>query len=179
MRIIYIVILILAVHGVSVAQDSRDRGIDLFRQGDYAESIKMLEELESQGTADYPTSVYLGAAYVKSGEFKKATSTFIRAQRSNKKPVSPMKYEKSVEITNRPRASFSAAATGNDSSGIIRLAVELKEDGSVGFIIPYETSSPTLVDDAVKTAKKIRFKPAILHGKAVTSVLLFEYTFSR
>ncbi len=59
------------------------------------------------------------------------------------------------------------------------MAVEFKEDGSVGFVFPFMASSEKLIDGANAAAKATKFKPAVLNGRPVTVVMIIDYSFAR
>ena len=170
---------IIAFSSFSFAQSDRDKGIDFYRTGSYVESTAILEKAFTSEDADYATAVYLGASYVKTGNEKKATDAFAKAQSLKKRKSQDVKYDKEIFLTHHPKPRFSDKAMGKESSGIIRLAVEFKEDGKLGFVFPFETSSATLIDEAIKTAGQIRFKPAKINGKSVPVVMVIDYAFFR
>lgn len=172
MKLIVILLLILAYSSVSYGQSDRDRGIELFRAGRYAEATELLEKLRINGNADYTSAVYLGATYVKTGRNQQATEIFGKLQ-TFPSPKNPTVYERKIKVKERPLPRF-----GRDpGAGQVQLAVELKADGNVGFIFPVSSTSEVLLQGAVDAAKKIKFEPAILNREPVSVVLLFEYSF--
>ena len=179
MRLLLCTFFVIAFSVVSFAQSDRDKGIGLFRQGSYAESVTTLEKVFSSEEADYATAIYLGASYVKTSNEKKAMDAFAKAQSLKKRKSTEGEYDKKIFLTHHPKPRFSDKAMGKESSGIIRLAVEFKEDGKLGFVFPFEASSATLTDEAIKTAGQIRFKPAKINGKPVPVVMVIEYAFFR
>lgn len=179
MRLSLLAFFVIAFSGFSLAQSDRDKGIGLFRQGSYGESTTTLEKVFTSEEADYATALYLGASYVKTVKEKKATDAFAKAQSLKKQKSPEVKYDKKIFLTHHPKPRFSDKAKGKESSGIIRLAVEFKEDGKLGFIFPFEASSATLIDEAIKTAGQIRFEPAKIDGKPVPVVMVIEYAFFR
>lgn len=171
--------LIFAFSSFSFAQSDRDKGIEMFRQGNYAEATAVLETLFASGQVDHSTALYLGASYVKTGNDKKAMEAFSKAEKLKTLKSGELKYDKKIFLTQNPKPRFSDTAMGKERSGIIRLVVEFKEDGKLGFIFPFQTTAETLIADATKTARQIRFEPAKINGKPVTVVMIMEYAFFR
>lgn len=172
MKLIVVLLLILTSSSVSSGQSDRDRGIELFRAGKYAEATELLEKLRTGGNADYTSALYLGASYVKAGQNQQATEIFGKLQ-TFPRPKNPTVYERKIKVKERPLPRF-----GRDvGAGQIQLAVELKADGKVGFIFPVSSTSEILLQGAIDAAKKIKFEPAILNKDPVSVVLIFEYSF--
>lgn len=164
--------------GFASAQETdRDRGIDLYREGKFGEAIEMLEKAVATNESDRAAWIFLGGAYVRTGEDSKAAAAF---KRSSIRPNGPQpKYEKSVKITFKPRAKYTEQARRHMSSGTVRIAVEFRSDGTIGFVFPLSTSLDTdLVRQSVDAAKGTRFEPAMIDGKAVTVINFAEYGFS-
>lgn len=173
-------ILISTFSSVSLSQTARNEGIELFRLGKYAESVATLEQAVNSTEADYAAAIYLGAGYVKIGMNEKAIEAFGKADSlKGKSSAEPLKYDKKIEITNRPQAKYTENDMGGERSGVVRVIVEFKNDGKIGFVFPFAASSSRLVQSAINAANQIRFKPAVLNGKPVSSVLLIEYTYFR
>jgi hypothetical protein len=159
------------------AQESdRDRGIELYREGKYRDAIVMLENSVATNDRDSVAWIFLGGAYVHVGEEKKASKAF---QNSAVKSTVPRpKYDSSVRITSKPRASYTESARQNWSSGTVRLAVEFRSDGTIGFVFPLPTTlDPDLVKQSIEAAKEITFVPAIKNGQPVTVIYMTEYGF--
>lgn len=170
---------IFAFSNFSYAQSDRDKGIEMFRQGNYAEAKAVLETLYASEQVDHATAIYLGASYVKTGNDKKAMEVFAKAETLRRLKSAEVKYDKEIFLTQNPKPRFSDTAMGKERSGIIRLVVEYKEDAKLGFVFPFQTTSETLIDDAIKTARQIRFESAKINGKPVTVVMIMDYAFFR
>lgn len=177
MKLLNFLLVFAALSVGSYAQTERDNGIELFRTGEYAKAIDVFERLRKDGSLDYASASYLGACYVKTDETKKAIDIF------NNLPVpkpgtAPMVYDKKIKITKKPQARLDGDLVRTEGSGKVRLAVELRHDGQIGFIFPFATTSKKLTEAATEAAKGVRFEPAIQGGKQVTVVLVFDYNFS-
>lgn len=89
----------------------------------------------------------------------------------------PPRYDKSVKVTWKPRPSYTDEARQNLSSGTIRLAVEFRADGKIGFTVPLPTSVAIrdLLQPSIQAARQIKFEPAVKDGKAITVINVVEY----
>lgn len=171
--------LVLSLASFSSAQSDRDLGIELFRHGKYTEAVTALEKSFETDRVDYITLIYLGASYVKIGNDTKAIETFSQAQKFKNPQLDEVKFDRKLWITRNPVPRYSDMAIGKHGSGTIRLAVEFKKDGILGFIFPFQTTSRTLIDESIETARQIRFKPAKIKGEPVSVVRIIEYSFMR
>ena len=176
MKIFFVSIILIAFSTVIFGQSEREKGIELFRLGEYTNAIEVLEKLYTSSEADYPTAVYLGASYVKTGKKDRAIEVFLTANAFGA-PKYPIIDERKIKINKKPAAKFSKSVKLMERSGRVRLAVELKHDGKVGFIFPFSTTSEKLLGGGIDAAMAIRFDPAIKNGKLVSVVLIFEYSF--
>lgn len=155
-------------------QSKRDEGIDLYRAGNFAESVSRLTEATDVDKMDREAWRYLAAAYKHLGKDEEATKAFERS-RTVKKTNSQI-YDKPAKITSK----LTGGIKGDDSSppSDYAVAVELRADGTVGIIIPYMKAFVERRKAIIDAAKKIKFKPAEQSGKPVTVIHVIEYTFS-
>lgn len=177
-KIAFTSLFLLAFSASAFAQAERDKGIESYRRGEYSKAIEIFEKLRSTGEADYPAAIYLGAAYVKTGDKGRAIDIFGKSD-TFKAPNPPIVYQRKFKLIEKPYAYFSDAAKGNDRSGRVRLAIELKYDGTIGFIFPFATSSEKLVEGAIQAAKAVKFQSPILDDKPVTMIIVLDYSFER
>ncbi len=64
------------------------------------------------------------------------------------------------------------------SSGTVRIAVEFRADGTIGFTFPLKSPiDRELVQQSVDAVKGIRFEPAMKDGKPLTVINFVEYGF--
>jgi TonB family protein len=82
------------------------------------------------------------------------------------------------KITAKPKASYSDNARRRGVIGTVRLLVGLPADGKVRHIIVLKPLGFGLDENAISAARLIKFTPASLDGKPVSSVAIFEYNFS-
>ena len=171
-----IIALLVLTGFVSAQQSDRDRGIDLYRESKFADAIPLLQQAVAADATDRVAWIFLGGAYVHTDERAKANAAF---GKSNVRPVAPTpKYDKSVKVTYKPRASYTEEARARMSSGTVRIAVEFRSDGKIGFTFPLQTTvDPDLVRQSVDAARGITFEPAAKDGKPVTVINIVEYGF--
>jgi hypothetical protein len=162
--------------GATGAQVSdRDQGIDLYREGKFADAIEVLEKRVASNEGDRAAWLYLGGAYVHADDEVKARNAFGKFRM---KPTTPQpKYDSSVKITSKPRPRYSEEARRNMSSGTVTVAIEFRSDGTIGFVFPIQPLPRDLIGPALDAAKGIRFEPAIKSGKPVTVINFAEYGF--
>jgi len=176
MKLVLISLILLAFSTTATGQLERDKGIELYRLGEFSEAIKIFERLQENGHADDPTRTYLGAAYVKTGRNDHAIEVFRKID-SFGVLKSPVVYDRDIKFNKKPAAKFDKAVKLAERAGRVRLAVEFKQDGRVGFILPFSTTSEKLLEGAFNAATSIRFDPAIRDGKPVSVVMIVEYSF--
>lgn len=176
LRWISVLLTILSVTAVA-QQGDRDHGIDLYREGKFAEAIIALESAVAANENDRFAWIFLGGAYLHQDAKDKASEAFGR-MRGIKQPAPPPRYEKTVKITYKPRPGYTEEARQNQSSGIVRVVVEFRSDGKIGFVFPLSTSSLDLIQPSLRAAREIRFEPAVKNGKPVTAINLVEYGYS-
>ena len=172
-----LIVFFLLTGFVSAQQTDRDRGIDLYRVGDFTGAMTLLENAVTTDASDRAAWIFLGGVYVHTGEESKAVQAFAKM---NVRPTNPQPtYDRSVKVTYKPHAPYTEEARKNLSSGKVRIAVEFRADGTIGFIFPLPTTiDPSLVEQSVNAAKSMKFEPAAKDGKPVTAINLVEYGFS-
>lgn len=80
-------------------------------------------------------------------------------------------------ITFKPEPGFTEDARRAGVSGTVRLRVVLGADGKVKHVLALKRLSHGLTEEAVKTARQIKFKPATLGGQPVSQYVVLEYNF--
>ena len=89
-----------------------------------------------------------------------------------------------VKITRRPQPGYTDDARREGVEGIVKLKVTFLAEGKIGEVneIVEENSKELrktgLVRQAIRAAKKIKFKPAVEDGKPITVTKTVVFTFS-
>ncbi|MEP7214328.1 MAG: energy transducer TonB [Acidobacteriota bacterium] len=119
--------------------------------------------------------LYLGAALARSGNSKEATKAFRKSNYTFNDAAGDI--DTPAKMTIKPRASYTEQARMNGQTGTVKIAVGLDADGTVGFILPFQTLPWGLTENAIAAAKAMRFKPAVKDGKSVSTVTVLSYSF--
>lgn len=156
-------------------EDERAKGIGLYRAGNYAEAITVLQKLVDANPKNKIAWTYLGGALQNTGKKKQALAAF---KKPNGGPISDDKFDSDLKITTKPRAPYTQDARMNSEVGKVEVMVEFRADGKIGFVIPVRKLRFGLTDNATKAAQGIRFDPAIKDGKPVPVIRMISYGFS-
>jgi TonB family protein len=79
---------------------------------------------------------------------------------------------------NRPMPSYTEKARASRTQGIVNLALVVSENGDVTHSIVISGLKDGLTGEAIRAARKIRFKPALRAGSAVPFLQLIEVEFN-
>lgn len=161
---------------ISLSQTEREKGIELYRQGEYAQAVEILQNVVKTEEDNRPAWLYLGASYVKLKKDADAVQAFHRTNVIYKKNLTV--YDKQLKVISRPRANYTRSAEKNLTPGTVKIAVEFSSNGKIGFIFPFQSLPDGLTESVLNAAKTIKFEPAIKDGKPVTVVTVLEYNFS-
>lgn len=178
MKTIYTIIFLFIFSLAAFAQTNYDRntGIEFYRQGEYEKAVEILQESIKIENKDRLAWIYLGASFVKLNRKDDAVKAFRKADGVYKENL-PV-YDKKLNIKSRPKPPYTDEAKRNRTTGTIRLAIEFRADGKIGFIFPVQTLPDGLTEKAVEVTKDLKFEPAVMNGKAVTVVSFIEYAFT-
>ncbi len=161
---------------VAAQQSDRNRGIDLYREGKYAESVGLLEKAVEANPKDRQAWLYLGGAYVNSGNDKLARKAFNKTDVSKSNDWN--EYDSPLKMTDKPRPSYPRGVHSSQGSAKVTLAVEFLSSGTIGFVRSLDRGGQPDFERASKTAaQQIRFIPAVKDGKPVTVIQFIEYSF--
>ncbi len=81
-------------------------------------------------------------------------------------------------ITEKPRAPYTSLARQNMVEGSIRMSVTLLANGQVGNVSPQNYLPYGLTQQAVAAAKNIKFRPKLVNGVPVDTLIQIVYNFS-
>lgn len=83
-----------------------------------------------------------------------------------------------VQILSKPKAAYTDEAQTNNIQGHVTLKITFMSDGTVGPIKVLDGLPYGLTENAIEAAKQIKFKPKMVNGQPVNTVLTFEYGFN-
>lgn len=155
--------------------DDRDKGIELYRQGEFQKAADILLKRTQVEEKDRLAWLYLGASYVHLDKKDDAVKAFNKTDVVYSENLP--EYDKKLEVRSKPQPRYTDAGRMRSTAGVVRLAIEFKADGKIGFIVPVKTLPDGLTESAVIAAKGIKFDPAVIGGKPVTVVSIITYTF--
>lgn len=154
--------------------EERDRGIELYQAGKFDEAVAVLEKVvAAEPDKNKVAWTYLGGALINLGRRAEAIEAF-------GKPVGGppgQTVEKSIKIIRKEPARYTEKARSNRVEGTIFVVVELKADGKIGFVVPIKELPDGLTDNAVASARSIKFSPAVRNGVPVTQIRMLSYSF--
>ena len=82
------------------------------------------------------------------------------------------------QILDTPRAPYTFQARENEVQGIVSLQVELKANGTIGEVTPLSTLPHGLTEQAISSARRLRFRPKTIDGVPVDVTVTVSYRFS-
>lgn len=161
----------------SFAQATREKGIELYENGDYKAAIEILQKIVEADANDGEARRFLAMSFAGTGDKKQAREVFKKGDHITDKDLN-RNYDSPVKITVKRFARATERARRNGVSGSVRLAVEFRSDGKIGLIFPLNELPDGLTESAIKAASGFEFEPAIKNGKALTVIKFVEYHFS-
>lgn len=169
-------ILIGSVIAMSQDQPVTVSGIEAYRAGDYAKAIEVLQGAVAADKSDKYAWLYLGASYLKLGDEKNAARAFQKSSLTFRDR--PEALDKPLKTVRKPYARYTEDARSLNVTGEVKVAVECKADGKIGFIFPFQKLPGGLTESSVSAAKSIKFEPGVMNGKRVDAVTVIIYTFA-
>lgn len=176
---------VLLLKSFVFAQTEGQDGIELYNQGELKGAIEFLQKVVEINDEDYKAFLYLGAAFVKTKDEKRAMEAFKKADKIpfDKRAASILAEDvktndKKIKFISKPRVSYTDLARDNGEQGTVKLAVEFGADGKIKFIFPFRKLGCGLTENAIFAASRIKLKPAIKNGNPVNSIAIVEYSFA-
>jgi hypothetical protein len=83
-----------------------------------------------------------------------------------------------LQITLKPRGNYTDFARFYRVSGVVRLKVIFQADGTIGKIVPIVRLPFGLTEQAIKSARGIKFQPSTLNGAPIDVTKFVEYNFT-
>lgn len=171
----FLLIFVFSFTAFAQTENERDKGIEFYRQGDYAKAVEVLQNYLKAEDKDRIAWLYLGASFVKLKKDNDAVKAFRKSNGRYEKNL-PV-YEKELKIISKPRPNYTDAARQNQVSGIVKVTVEFGADGTIGFVFPLQDLPDGLTESTIEAAKAIKFEAAVKDGKPVAVVKTLEYSF--
>ena len=172
-----ILVAIIVFSGFSTfSQSTTVDGIDLYREGNFDKASEVLKAITTANEKDNFAWVYYAAALLKRGHKKEAVAAFKKGKAKVEDLV--LGDESPVSDFKKPRPNYTDMARKNLTVGNVKLAVELRADGKIGFISVIEALPNGLTEQSIAAARRITFTPAVKKGKPVGIVAVVEYSFA-
>lgn len=92
--------------------------------------------------------------------------------------VKVAKVTEPIQILSKPRATYTEQARINVVQGKVILKVTFLASGGIGNIVAVTTLGSGLTEQAIAAARQIKFIPAKVNGKAVSTTKTIEYSFA-
>ena len=160
--------LLLGLSVIAQQESEQQKGIRLYREGAFTESASILKEVVKSSPSNAAWK-YLGAALVNSGIEKEAIEAF--------KNSGQFKFNKDDEMVDKQRRITKPSKPDKLEVGWVKVAAELRKDGTVGFVVPIDAdASKAYIESCLKATRKMKFEAAEIAGQPVTSVMTFEYS---
>jgi outer membrane biosynthesis protein TonB len=176
MRIILLTVVILSFSSLGYSQASRADAFDFYRIGQCDNAIPILEKTLAADKKDYAASLYLGGCYATTGKKQEARKAW-KSVKPNPKGL-PDGLDTKAAPQKRTYARYTDEARNQGITGSVLLAIEIKSNGRIGFIIPIKSLPLGLTENAIRAAREAEWTPGVKDGKNVDSITIREYTFS-
>jgi len=83
-----------------------------------------------------------------------------------------------VCIISKPKAAYTDGARTNNTEGHVTLKITFLANGTVGNVQVVEPLPYGLTENAIQAAKSIKFRPKMVNGQPVNTVMTFQYGFN-
>lgn len=158
------------------AQTEREKGVELYEKGDYPAAIEILQKATEADKKDGIAWRFLGMAYARTKNLKKARKALDEADDFKDKDSDKF-YDTPIKFISKPYPRYTDEARNNNITGKIKIAVEFGANGQIRYLVPIRGLPYGLTENAMKAASEIKFKSAVKNDKPVTVIRLVEYNF--
>lgn len=176
----YLAVCLIFFSTISIfAQSETEKGVELYRNGDFDGAITVLQNVVKTDTKDRQAWLYLGLSFGKQGNDNEALKSLHKWDTISEKP----KNEKTngndgFKILSKPRSIYTELARQNQTQGRVKLIVEFMESGKIGLVFALQTLPDGLTENCIYAAQQIKFQPAQKDGKPIPVVKTITYDFS-
>ena len=160
------------------AQSETEKGVELYRNGDFSQAIAVLDNVVKIDNKDRKAWTYLGASYFKTGNRKEATNAFKKAASISVPKELLSEVSDGLVIKSKPRAHYTDAARGNFTQGVVKIDGDFGQDGKIKSAYIIQGLPNGLTEECIEAVKKIVFEPAQKDGKPASVVAIIEYSFA-
>lgn len=175
-KITFSTLILFLLTTVAFAQTEREKGIELYENGDFKAAIETLQKAVETDENDGEAWRFLGMALAEVNDSKQARQAFDNAKKINDVDINKS-FDSPLKITFKLPAKYTQEARRNRTSGKVILAIEFRRNAKIGRIFPYKQLTDGLTENAILTANQMKFEPAVRNGKSVTVIKFVEYGF--
>lgn len=173
--VLCLTLLFVSAGGARAQASERERGLDLYRRGEYEKAVESLQKAVAAGEENAELRLFYAMALARSEREDEAVEVFKKILESGQKPSGA--YDPDLWIIHKPAARYTDEGRKNNVQGRVKVAVEFTADGEIGFVFPFEKLKDGLTENVVEAVRAIRFEPAKKNGKPVTTVRILQYSF--
>ncbi|MGI8467875.1 MAG: energy transducer TonB [Pyrinomonadaceae bacterium] len=174
----FLIFIVLFSATAIFAQSETEKGIELYRSGDFSQAVVVLDNTVKVDKKDRKAWTYLGASYFKTGNRKEAANAFKKAASISVPKESLSEINDGLVIKTKPRAHYTDAARENFTQGVVKIAVEFGQDGKIKSAYIIQGLPNGLTEECIEAVKKIEFEPVQKDGKPISVVGIIEYSFT-
>ena len=175
MKFILSLLTILLFCTFGFGQSEREKGIDLYENGDYISAIEVLQNVVKTDDKDRDAWLFLGMSFVKTKKNKEALKALRKGDSISL--VNSSEYSKELKIISKPHPRYTDLARQNNVTGKVKLAIEFGSDSKIKAIVPIQTLPDGLTANCLEVAQRIEFEPAYKNDKPVNYIKIIVYTF--
>lgn len=180
MKLHFLICLILFSAISIFAQSETEKGVELYRNGDFNGAITILENVVKTDEKDRKAWLYLGVSLGKKGKDTDALKAFRKWDSIKLKPTTDTTEDsiETVKILSKPRVMSTEESRRNNTQGKIKLIVEFMANEKIGLVFALQTLPDGLTENCIAAAQQIKFKSEKKNGKPISVVKIIEYSFT-
>ncbi len=104
-RCLFICLILLSAVSI-FAQSETEKGVELYRNGDFDGAISILEKVVKADEKDRQAWLYLGASFAKNEKKEDALESFLKADTIILTNQELIKFDDGLKIISKPRANY-------------------------------------------------------------------------
>lgn len=177
-----VIVALVFLSAVSIfAQSEPEKGVELYRSGDFDGAIAVLENVVKTDAKDRKAWVYLGASFAHQKKSNEALESFLKVDSISTKILSDKElkdFDDGLKIISKPRANYTDLARSNDTQGKVKIAVEFNKNGETKWIFIIQALPNGLTEQTIAAIRKIKFEPAQKDGNPISVIKILTYGFT-